>query len=368
MIGQSPTQLVQDRLREVSRSESSRVVVFGAGLYAQCVLREMAVWGVPVHAVVVDAPYCDKVQEQSLGGHKVRDWRSLRGEQGLRWIIGFWREDIVDVVNSKMSEIVEAGIDVSEVILLDPATIVRPWRRFEWSFISKHKKEFEATYQLFDDDLSKQTMVAFLEQRVVGEIGPLEQVKVDSQYFPDCWEFRSDELFIDCGAFDGDSSLAFVAALGERGINNWEGIWAFEPNASLRNELIVNCAHLSNFQVVPFGVWKESDTLRFKHSDGLSSEIDPAGEDTIEVKALDEVCGTQPVTFIKMDVQGAEAEALEGAARLIRTRKPKLAICAYHKHRDLIDLPRLIKGIRDDYQFRLRAHKSKSNEIVLYAW
>ena len=73
------------------------------------------------------------------------------------------------------------------------------------------------------------------------------------------------------------------------------------------------------------------------------------------------------VTFIKMDIEGMELEALKGAEETIRRCKPKLAICAYHKKEDLIEIPQYIKSIRPDYKLYLRAHEPTLSELVLYA-
>lgn len=72
-------------------------------------------------------------------------------------------------------------------------------------------------------------------------------------------------------------------------------------------------------------------------------------------------------TFIKFDIEGAENEALIGSTDIIRRRKPKLAICAYHKIDDIYKLPRTIIGIRNDYKFALRQHVYGRSEMVLYA-
>jgi hypothetical protein len=72
-------------------------------------------------------------------------------------------------------------------------------------------------------------------------------------------------------------------------------------------------------------------------------------------------------TFIKLDIEGAEKEALLGSAEIIKRRKPKLAICAYHKPEDIYELPRTILALRGDYRFALRQHVAGYWDTVLYA-
>ena len=92
------------------------------------------------------------------------------------------------------------------------------------------------------------------------------------------------------------------------------------------------------------------------------------GTDSIEVTALDVCLYYKGVTFIKMDIEGAEYEALKGAERIIREQKPKLAICVYHKPEDIWELPELILEFNESYKFYLRHYSYQDNETVLYAF
>jgi hypothetical protein len=99
----------------------------------------------------------------------------------------------------------------------------------------------------------------------------------------------------------------------------------------------------------------------------------PDGAPTMKVPvtALDSLFADAPdsglPTFIKMDIEGAEKEALRGAKGVIKRNKPKLAICAYHKPEDVYVLPQAIMAIRDDYRFALRQHVDGLWDTVLYA-
>lgn len=89
--------------------------------------------------------------------------------------------------------------------------------------------------------------------------------------------------------------------------------------------------------------------------------------DTIETVALDEFLHGERVTFIKMDIEGVELDALKGAVRIIKEQKPKLAISVYHKADDIIEIPKLIMEMRPDYKLYLRHYSMLANEMVLYA-
>lgn len=82
---------------------------------------------------------------------------------------------------------------------------------------------------------------------------------------------------------------------------------------------------------------------------------------------IDDTVGNAEVTFIKMDIEGAEMPALQGAKKTILRCKPKLAVSVYHKPEDFVAIPKFIKSLRDDYKYYLRAYSRTGCETILYA-
>jgi hypothetical protein len=99
----------------------------------------------------------------------------------------------------------------------------------------------------------------------------------------------------------------------------------------------------------------------------VKSKINSQGDVTIEVDSIDNILNGEKVTYIKMDVEGAELETLKGGIDSIKKWKPKLAVSMYHKKEDLITIPKLIKEIRPDYSLFLRHHMYITQELVMYA-
>ena len=93
------------------------------------------------------------------------------------------------------------------------------------------------------------------------------------------------------------------------------------------------------------------------------------GEDRLNIYTLDELLKGKKVTLIKMDIEGMEMQALEGAKEIIMTQKPKLAICVYHLIRDIWQIQEKLMQFVPEYQFCLEqpVHVSMS-ETVLYAF
>lgn len=184
-------------------------------------------------------------------------------------------------------------------------------------------------------------------------------------YFEPWLPHSPEEVFVDVGAFNGRSSLDFM---------KWSGglfkhIYLFEPDP--RNMALcqknLGPEHGDKITYVEAGLWHSRTELRFLAIHSTSSLICEQGQVTVPVVSLDEFLAGSPATFIKIDIEGAEMEALQGARRTIEKHRPKLAIAIYHKPRDIIDLPAYIQELVPDYTFTLRHYSLYEAETILYA-
>ncbi len=105
----------------------------------------------------------------------------------------------------------------------------------------------------------------------------------------------------------------------------------------------------------------------FDQGASSASKITPSGKVEIPVTTLDNILKNRPVTFIKMDIEGGEIDALNGSRNIINEQKPVLAICVYHKFNDIFDIPLLIKSFGINYKYYLRHYSNYVSETVLYA-
>lgn len=142
----------------------------------------------------------------------------------------------------------------------------------------------------------------------------------------------------------------------------------FEPMSdmfSLINRKIQS-QHISKVEVRQNALWNKGEKLRFLGADA-GSHASEKGDIIIEGIALDEVVKDEKVTFIKMDIEGSELNALKGASNTIGYNKPRLAICIYHKPEDVLEIPLYILGLVPEYKFYIRHYCSNMWETVLYA-
>jgi len=175
---------------------------------------------------------------------------------------------------------------------------------------------------------------------------------------------QKNEFFIDGGGFNGDNTKDFFKWLGNYETDGKSMI--FEPDPILYNVCDKKFKDYDNVTIVNKGLWDKNETLKFH-----KSYIDSNGEEIIEVISLDEYLKDEkePVTFIKMDIEGAELNALKGAKKTIIKDKPKLAICIYHSDEDMLNIAKFIHNINTEYKLYVRHHSCYPlcTETVLYA-
>ena len=158
----------------------------------------------------------------------------------------------------------------------------------------------------------------------------------------------------------------------------YKKIYVWEPDKTNVATLKKNLGKLDNIVYVPCGMWDKETELMFLENGGTDARLVDEGcqftvgtdldiATRIKVNSIDNVCAGDKVTFIKMDIEGSELAALEGAVRVIKRDKPRLAICVYHKPEDLYEIPFWIKETVPEYKLYLRHHTNAIIETVLYA-
>ena len=207
---------------------------------------------------------------------------------------------------------------------------------------------------------------AKLDSTYFGRHISLEALYEGNQYFPDdIIKLSEDEVFVDCGAQDGGTSLEFIRRAGR-----YNYIYSFEPDPwqFILTKMILESRHIENCEVYNYGVCNHTGELAFSSIDLGRSKLVRDGEVNVPVTTLDALLYNKPKhpTFIKMDIEGAELEALEGARKLIERDHPKLVISVYHGKVHLYEIPCWIKTNFPDYKVYLRQHLNVG-ETVCYA-
>jgi FkbM family methyltransferase len=234
------------------------------------------------------------------------------------------------------------------------------------SFVKENFNFLTDFYENLQDQKSKDSFKAYLLSKVRQDMKYLPPVFEKVQYFPQgIFDLTEHESYFDCGAFTGDTIADFLKATG----GLYRHIWAVEPDKSNYKQLMryVEDEKLDNIDVVNKGIYSFSGRLPFQETGNMLSMITDDSENFIEVDTVDHITAGKPVSYIKLDVEGAELEALKGAEQTIKAYKPILGISIYHKQQDLIDIPTYLKEIVPEYKFYFRVHKKLAIDTVLYA-
>lgn len=227
--------------------------------------------------------------------------------------------------------------------------------------------ELAAARSLLADDRSREVFDAIL-RRVLGEWndpGLMPSVCDPDQYFPsDLVSLGADEAFVDVGAYDGDTVRDIVSRTGGR----FERITCFELDRLNYEALSRNLRTMPQADRITarnLGLWDTAADVRY--SVGRSQSTIGSDGEVGHVVPLDEVLVGERVTFIKMDIEGAEPQALNGARSIITAQRPKLAVCVYHHISHLWDIPLAIHDLDPRYRLYLRHHTNLEYETVCYA-
>lgn len=259
-----------------------------------------------------------------------------------------------------------------EIAIFDPVLDItqgNSWEERRKYFHSKENK-LEKLRRILNDDLSKKTLDKYIEGLLTNSCECYSDISNNTQYFPDIItrHLSSNEVFVDIGAYTGDTIQEFVEVTS----NKYRKILAFEPDTQnyLKAQTIIKDNRIELYKK---GIGSKKATLFFQNDTGkLDAGAHVVADETesssrIDVVSLDDFIG-EDVTYIKMDIEGMEMEALKGAEHIIREQKPKLAICIYHKTEDIIEIPAFILKLNPNYKLYLRHYwKCNSSDTVLFA-
>lgn len=216
-----------------------------------------------------------------------------------------------------------------------------------------------------EDERSRIIVKNIVEKRKVGFFDYTDLREIGSEYFIDEFFEREDkEVFIDGGGYDGDTIEEFV----EWTKNKYNKIYTFEPQRD-KAEIIRSKLWRYEGKVELFEKGLYDSEMELSFCDGnevLSGKIGEEGANSkIQTIDIDSVVN-EKVTFIKMDIEGAELKALKGAAKTIQKDKPKLAICIYHKPEDMWQIPRYIDSLVPEYKFYIRHFGMRFAGTILF--
>ena len=339
------TKSVWERMRECAKP----LVLYGMGNGADKILDWCEENQVKVQGVFASDEF---VRGQQFRGFTVERFDALKERLGEELLV-------VIAFASERPEVLQrfAELDAEQEVVAPHLPLFEEEETVSSAWLQRYEAELQAAYDLLADDRSREVFSATLNYKLSGKIKYL--FACETQRVEDIRELLApaqDEVYLDLGAYNGDT----IRELGELTDWRWREVVAVEPDRRNCRKLRVLAEELAErglpVEVYEAGIWSEQGELGFSDSGGRQSTFIGAEKKNVPVTTIDALAEGREVSLIKMDVEGAELQALTGGRETLQKAAPKLFVAAYHYDVDLFRLPLLLQKIVPQYKIYLRKH------------
>lgn len=390
---ESPREVLKEqlieRLSKVYLSfDSSKFVIWGTGAYGKWLLSFLTLLGINKKVCCFCDSFHDDTKSDCIENIPVYSpikCSSLYHDAKFIIASDFYEEILNSISNSSYSDIDTFVLDHDNKMLEkqiiyytnppDPIRVVG--FNYTWFPVyaeADKSNKLKKMLDYIDANLADQESRDIIHNRcktfLTGDLSYIDKNEINSHsYFSqDFYPISSDEVLFDCGAFTGDTIEDFVTFTNKK----YKKIVAFEPdekNVKRLNAFINN--KIENVVVIQKATGDKNGKVAFLNNGNMFSKTvdvkDSSDELSVDIVRLDNYIDYHP-TLIKMDIEGAELDSLIGATQIIKTLKPKLAICIYHMPFDFLEIPKFLKSLVPEYKFKVRQHEPGFCETVLYAY
>lgn len=334
------------------RSTAKHVVLYGMGDGAEKIKAVLDERGVDVSDIMASDGF---VRGQSFLGHQVKKLSEIEEEHGDNFIV-------LVCFGTRLPEVMEHIYSVAERHeLYAPCVPVVGEGVFDLEYAAAHKAELQKVYKMLADEQSKKVFENVIKYKLSGDLKYLRECETPADEMFDLLNIGTEETVVDLGAYDGDTLVDFLNGTSMQ----FKKLYAMEPDnknyRKLKRRLyMIGSALLEAYNV---GAWDEDTTITFNMRAGRSSSAvnsnaggRAAKYRDIKMMKTDTMLRGGEATYIKIDVEGAEENALRGAKETIAQFRPKLNVALYHRNEDMFRLPLLIAELNKKYRFYMRHH------------
>ncbi len=327
------------------KKETCPIVIYGTGNGAEKLIYHLKEYGIPISGIFVSD---DFARERSFCGYKVKTFGELKRELGaLTVLLGFAtdRPELLSKIK-ELSHTVDGRLYVPEVPVFGNDI-------FTPELLHDREDDINRLYDLLADEQSRRVLEGLIRFKITANPEELYSIETSrDEVYNNIIKPQKGDVFVDAGAYDGDTAEEFMSYC-----PNFGKIYAIEP-APVNFRKLTNNLKLKDNPKVEFINLAVSDIKAetgFSDKGGRSPCIAENGKITVGTNTLDGLIEGPP-HIIKIDVEGAEREALKGAVGYIEQYAPKLMLSVYHKTEDFINLPLLIHDMQPRYKLYLRHH------------
>lgn len=329
-----------DLWTKLSRSKDP-VYVYGTGNGADRLFEVLKAYGIKISGVFASDGF---VRDRTYRGFKVNSYSQIcEKEKDFTVLTAFGSSRIEVMENIKRI--------ASEKKLYAPDLPVYGVSLFNAEFYAAHREELEFVRSRLSDSRSVNVFDSIINFKLSGEIGYLFGCQSGrDEVYKSILKPSDREIYADLGAYRGDTVDEFLKYAG-----GYCRIYAVEPDKKSYEKLAAKYSGIENIFCVNAAVGDRHNEINFKATSSRGAHISGTGISTACLTA-DSILNGEKATVIKMDVEGSESSAIEGARKTILKYKPKLQIAAYHRSEDIFSIVKQVLDIRDDYRVYMRHH------------
>ena len=322
------------------KATKKKILLYGTGNGADKILDELIKRDITVDGVYASDGF---VRNRVFRGFQVLSYTAAREKYGEFISLVCFGSSLVPVMDNIKKIAKEGEVYAPDVPVVGMDSI------FDIDYARQNREKLEETYNLLADDLSKKVFENTVLYKLTGKLDYLFQIETDRQEAYKLLSLNDNEIYADLGAYTGDTVWEFLQY-----VNGYKKIIAAEPDIKNYKKLCKNTENLKNITCKNVCISKDNGKIAFAMNSGRNS-LAGKGDTFIESINIDTLLKSG-VTFIKMDIEGQELNALLGAKTVLTQYAPKLNIAAYHKNEDLFEIPLLINKINQNYKIYMRHH------------
>lgn len=222
---------------------------------------------------------------------------------------------------------------------------------FTKEYMIEHFNELDKVYSLLADDISRRTYLSIIEYKITGELRALKASQTEPDEVYRLLDLGKNEIYADLGAYTGDTIAQFLAHTG----GSFGRIIAMEPNPRNFRKLSQSVQGLENIGLINAAAGAQDGSITMQKGGGRMIRAVLGGKSVVIPQLrLDSVLEGSPCTYIKYDVEGAEAEAIKGSEETILRFKPKLNVSIYHRTEDIFSLPLYLNSLLPEKKMYIR--------------
>ena len=323
------------------KNTDKKILLYGTGNGADKILDELLSRGIAVSGVFASDGF---VRDRYFRGFRVMSFSAAKEFFGDFITLVCFGTQLPEVMDNIKKIANETELYAPDVPVVENDSI------FDTEYAKNHREELETAYNLMADELSKKVFENIVLYKITGKLDYLFAIETPKSETYELLQIGDSETYADLGAYTGDTVEEFLQYA-----KSYKGIVAAEPDLKNYRKLCKNTENISNINCHNICISRDNGEIKFAMNSGRNSVVGK-GNTTVRSINIDTLLENTDVTFIKMDIEGQEKNALLGGKRVLREKRPKMNIAAYHRNEDIFELPILINEINPNYKIYMRHH------------